>query len=196
MKLLKLTVPLAVIAVGVATTALAAPTTYTFDPNHSFVRFGYTHMGFSHQQSQFDKVAGSLTYDAEAKSGSAHVVIDIDSVDTGSAAFKKDLESARFFDVAKYPTATFQSTALRFKGDAPVALEGNLTVHGVTRPVTLRITHFKQGTNPMSKRQQIGGDATVTVKRSDFGLGTGVPLVDDNVVLNVDFEAAVGGGEG
>jgi polyisoprenoid-binding protein YceI len=189
MKSFKLAVPLVVIAASLATTALAAPVTYNFDPNHSFVRFGYGHMGFSHQQSQFDKVSGSLTYDDAAKTGSANVVIDISSVDTGSAMLNEHLQSADFFDVAKYPTATFQSTALRFDGDMPVALEGNLTVHGVTRPVTLTITHFKHGLN-MMKRQQIGGDATATIKRSDFGLGKLAPMVDDTVVLNVDFEAA------
>jgi polyisoprenoid-binding protein YceI len=189
MKHLKLAVPLVLIAASMATTAFAAPMTYNFDPNHSFVRFGYGHMGFSHQQSQFDKVSGSLTYDADAKTGSANVLIDISSVDTGSAMFKEHLQSADFFDVAKYPTATFQSTALRFDGNKPVALEGNLTLHGVTRPVTLTVTHFKQGLN-MMKRQQIGGDATATIKRSDFGLGKYVPLVDDSVVLNIDFEAA------
>jgi polyisoprenoid-binding protein YceI len=134
-------------------------------------------------------VSGSLTYDDAAKTGSANVVIDISSVDTGSAMLNEHLQSADFFDVAKYPTATFQSTALRFDGDMPVALEGNLTVHGVTRPVTLTITHFKHGLN-MMKRQQIGGDATATIKRSDFGLGKLAPMVDDTVVLNVDFEAA------
>jgi polyisoprenoid-binding protein YceI len=189
MKSFKLAVPLVVMAASVATTALAAPMTYRFDPSHSFVRFGYGHMGFSHQQSQFDKVSGSLTYDVAAKTGSANVVIDISSLASGVSALNEKLQSADFFDVAKYPTASFQSTQLRFEGDTPVALEGNLTVHGVTRPVTLTITHFKHGMN-MMKRQEIGGDATATVKRSDFGMGQYVPLVDDAVTLNVDFEAA------
>jgi polyisoprenoid-binding protein YceI len=191
----KLAAPLAVLAAtatAATTTVFAAPTTYTFDPNHSFVRFGYGHMGFSHQQSRFNKVTGSLTYDAAAMSGSANVVIDISSVDTGSTMFNGHLQSPDFFDVAKYPTATFQSTALRFEGDTPVALEGNLTVHGVTRPITLTITHFKHGMN-MMRREEIGGDATATIKRSDFGLGKFAPMVDDSVVLSVDFEAAAQG---
>jgi polyisoprenoid-binding protein YceI len=189
MKSFKLAVPLALLAASAATTAFAASTTYNFDTNHSFVRFGYGHMGFSHQQSQFDKVTGSVTYDAAAKTGAANVVIDITSVDTGSSMLTEHLQSPDFFDAAKFPTATFQSTALRFEGDRPVALEGNLTIKGVTHPVTLTITHFKHGLN-MMKRDEIGADATATIKRSDFGLGKFAPMVDDTVVLNVDFEAA------
>jgi polyisoprenoid-binding protein YceI len=188
MKSFKLAVPLALLAAAATTTALAAPATYTFDPNHSFVRFGYWHMGFSHQQSQFDKISGSLTYDPSAKSGAANVVIDISSVDSGSV-LTEHLQGPDFFDAAKYPTATFQSTALRFQGDTPVALEGNLTIKGITHPVTLKITHFKQGMN-MMRREEIGADATATIKRSEFGLGKFAPMIDDNVMLNIDFEAA------
>jgi polyisoprenoid-binding protein YceI len=189
MKSFKLALPLAVLAAAAATTALAAPQTYAFDPAHSFARFGYGHMGFSHQQSQFDKVSGTLTYDPVAHTGSADVSIDVDSVDTGSDQLNGHLKSSDFFDMAKYPTIHFKSTAVHFEGDKPVSLDGNLTVHGVTRPVTLTITHFKHGTN-MRKQDAIGADATATIKRSDFGLSLFAPMVDDTVILNVDFEAA------
>ncbi|HTT06059.1 MAG TPA: YceI family protein [Steroidobacteraceae bacterium] len=189
MNLFKLTLSLALLTACATTTALAASSTYRFDPGHSFVRFGYGHFGFSHQQSQFDKVSGSLTFDPAARSGSADVVIDISSVDTGSSALNERLQGADFFDAAKFPTATFRSTSIRFEGDEPVAIEGNLTIKGITHPVTLTITHFKHGTN-MMKRDAIGADATTTVKRSDFDLAEYVPMVDDSVVLNVDFEAA------
>ena len=191
MKSFKLALPLAVLAATAATTAFAAPQTFSFDPNHSFVRFGYGHLGFSHQQSQFNKVTGTLTYDAAANSGAADVVIDIKSVNTGSTMFNGHLTSADWFDADKFPTATFKSTGLRFEGGNPVALEGDLTIKGVTHPITLTITHFKAGKN-MRKQDQIGADATATIKRSDYGLGKFAPMVDDDVTLTVDFEAAAG----
>ncbi|HLK71903.1 MAG TPA: YceI family protein [Steroidobacteraceae bacterium] len=189
MKSSKLAILLALLA-GAVTPVLAAPMTYSFDPNHSFVRFGYGHFGFSHQQSRFDKVTGSVIYDAAAKTGSADVTIDIHSVDSGSTLFNGHLQSPMWFDAAKFPTATFKSTKLRFRGDTPVALEGDLTIKGVTHPITLKITNFKVG--ELMKRQHLGADATAIIKRSDYGLGNLAPMVDDNVVLTVNFEANAG----
>lgn len=192
MKSLNLAATLAVLATAAATTALAAPTTYSFDPNHSFVRFGYGHMGFSHQQSQFDKVEGTVTFDPAEKSGSVDVTIPISSVDTGSSMFTEHLQSPDFFDAAQYPTATFKSTAVHFKAGVPSSIVGDLTIKGVTHPVTLTVTHFKSGVN-MMKKEAIGADATAKIKRSEFGLGKFAPMVDDTVTLTVDFEAAATG---
>ncbi len=179
----------AVILAAGTGTALAAPTTYHFNPGHSYVRFGYEHMGFSHQQQQFDKVSGSVTFDPQAKTGSADVTIDIRSMDTGGSPLAADLQSPAFFDTAQYPTATFKSTAVHFRGDQPVSMDGNLTIKGITHPVTLTIHHFKHGVHPLEKREAIGCDATTVVKRSDFGLSKDVPLVGDQVTITVDFEA-------
>lgn len=190
MNLLKSAATAAVMAAAGLGTALAAPVTYHFDPSHSFVHFGYEHMGFSHQESRFDKVSGTVTYDAAAQTGSADVVIDIRSVYAGSV-LTEHLQAADFFDAAKYPTATFKSTAVHFQGDQPVSIDGNLTIKGITRPVTLTITHFKHGLN-MMRREQIGADAMTVVKRSEFGLTEFVPLVGDEVTIDVDFEAAAG----
>ncbi|HEX4025651.1 MAG TPA: YceI family protein [Steroidobacteraceae bacterium] len=185
---LKSVAALSVLAVAYATSAFAAPTTYQFDPNHSYVRFSYNHMGFSTQQQRFNKVTGSVTYDPQAQSGSTDVVIDLKSVDTGSP-LSEHLQGTDFFNTAQYPTATFKSTSVRFRGGEPVAIEGNLTIKGVTRPVTLTVTHFKQGTN-MMKKAAIGADAVGHIKRSEFNLGKFAPMVSDEVTITVDFEAA------
>ncbi len=181
-----------VLAAASMGTALAAPTTYHFDPAHSYVRFGYDHMGFSRQQQQFNKVSGSVTFDPQAKTGSADVTIDIDSVDTGGSPLAADLQGTDFFDAARYPTATFKSTAVHFRGDQPASIDGNLTIKGITHPVTLIIHHFKRGMNMIEKREAIGCDATTVVKRSTFGLAKYVPVVGDQVTIDIDFEADAG----
>jgi polyisoprenoid-binding protein YceI len=188
MKPLKSAVVVSLLAAAYATAAFAAPTTYHLDPNHSYVRFSYNHMGFSTQQQRFNKVSGSITYDPQAHSGSADVTIDLKSVDTGSP-LAEHLQQADFFNTAQYPTATFKSTAVHFNGDELASIDGNLTLHGVTRPVTLTVTHFKHGMN-MMKKAAIGADAVAHVKRSEFNLGKFVPVVGDDVTITVDLEAA------
>ncbi len=185
---LKTVAALSLLGAVYATAAVAAPTTYNFDPNHSFVRFSYSHLGFSTQEQRFNKVSGSVTYDPQAHSGSADVLIDLKAVDTGSQ-LNQDIQAPEFFDSAKYPTATFKSTSVKFEGSVPVSIEGNLTIKGITKPVTLRVTHFKQGIN-FEKKAAIGADAVGHIKRSDFDMKKYVPLVSDEVVITVDFEAA------
>lgn len=185
MQLPKVLAPLALAAI--VTPALAAPTTYTLEPNHSFVHFGYNHMGFSHQEQRFNKVSGTITYDPEARTGSVDVVIDLKSVDTGSV-LNEHLQGADFFDTSKYPTATFKSTSVKFRGDQPASITGDLTLKGVTHPVTLTVEHFHQGLN-MMKKQAIGADAVGHVMRTEFNLGKYVPMVGNDVTITVDLEA-------
>jgi len=169
--------------------ALAAPTTYTPDPDHTFVRFSYSHLGFSTQESRFNKTTGSVVLDPVAKSGSVDLVIDTKSVDTGSDLFNEHIQAADLFDTAEFPTATFKSTAVTFNGDAPATIEGILTIKGISKPVTLTVTDFKHAQN-MRKKDAIGADATATVKRSDWKLDKYVPLVSDEVHLSIALEAA------
>ncbi|MGH8143684.1 MAG: YceI family protein [Steroidobacteraceae bacterium] len=185
---LKTVAALSVLAAIYATSAVAAPTTYHFDPDHSFVRFSYSHLGFSTQEQRFNKVNGSVTYDPQAHRGSADVLIDLKSIDTGSA-LTQDIQAPAFFDSAQYPTATFKSTRVKFNGATPVSIEGNLTIKGITKPITLRVMHFKQGTN-FEKKAAIGADAVGHIKRSEFNMKQFVPLVSDDVTITVDFEAA------
>jgi polyisoprenoid-binding protein YceI len=174
---------------ALSASALAAPSTYVPDPNHTFVRFSYNHLGFSTQLSRFDKTTGTVTFDPAAKSGAVDLVIDAKSVDTGSELFNGHIQGVDFLDTADFPTATFKSTSIRFDGDAPVSIDGVLTVKGVSKPVTLTVTSFKHAPN-MQKKDAIGANATTTVKRSDFKMDKYVPLVSDDVTITVAIEAA------
>ena len=174
---------------ALSASALAAPTSFVPDPNHTFVRFSYNHLGFTTQQSRFDKTTGTVTLDPAAKSASIDLVIDTKSVDTGSELFNGHIQGADFLDTADFPTATFKSTSIRFDGDAPASINGVLTVKGVSKPVTLTVTSFKHAPN-MQKKDQIGANATTTVKRSDFKMDKYVPLVSDEVTVTVAIEAA------
>lgn len=189
MNSLKFSITVAALSVALAGTALAAPTTFTPDANHTFVRFSYSHMGFSTQESRFDKVTGNLTFDPAAKSGSVDISIDTKSVDTGSELFNGHIQGADFLDTADFGTATFKSTSVKFSGDNLVSIEGNLTLKGVTKPVTLTVTSFKHGQN-MMKKDAIGADATTKIKRSDFNMGKYSPMVSDDVTLTIALEAA------
>lgn len=186
---LKLAATAFFMSVALATAAFAAPTTYTSDPNHTFVRFSYSHLGFSTQESRFNTVKATVNYDPAARTASVDVVVDAKSVDTGSDLFNGHIQGVDYLDTAEFSTATFKSTSVKFNGDAPASIEGNLTVKGVTKPVTLTVTSFKHGMN-MMKKDAIGADATATVKRSDFNMSKAVPLVGDEVTLEIVIEAA------
>ncbi len=176
-------------AAVVAVPALAAPETYVIDGNHTFPRFSYGHLGFSIQMSRFDKTTGTVMFDSAAKTGAVDITIDTRSVDTGSELFNKHIQGSDFLDTAQYPTATFKSTAVRFEGDKPAAVEGNLTLKGITKPVTLQITSFHAAAHPMLKKDAIGANAIAAVKRSDFNMSKNAPAVDDDVVLSIAIEA-------
>ena len=169
--------------------ALAAPETYVLDANHSYPRFSYRHFGYSTQMSRFDKTSGRIVFDREAKSGAVDILIDTRSVDTGSALFNEHIQGEDFLDTAKYPTATFKSTRVEFDGDKPARIEGNLTLKGVTRPVTLTVTSFQAMFHPMAKRDAVGANAFAVVKRSDFNAGKYAPYVGDEVRIDIAVEA-------
>ena len=130
-----------------------------------------------------------MVLDRAAKAGAAIVTIDATSVNTGHAVFNEHLQAADFFDTAKYPTITFKSDKMAFRGDQPVSLVGDLTIKGVTKQVTLDITHFKCQPHPMLKVEACGANATTQVKRSEFNMGKNVPFVSDEVTLTLAIEA-------
>ena len=169
--------------------ALAAPVTYVPNANHTFVRFSYDHFGFTTQESRFNKTTGTVTLDSAAKTGAIDLVIDTKSVDTGSELFNGHIQGPDFLDTAHFPTATFKSTSVRFDGDKPVSIDGQLTLKGVTRPVTLTVTSFKHAPD-MMKKDSIGANATATIKRGDFQMSKYVPMVSDEVNLSIAIEAA------
>lgn len=177
------------LAAVASTPALAAPETYVVDGNHTFPRFSYSHFGYSTQLSRFNKTTGKVVLDKAAKTATVDMEIDARSVDTGSTIFDEHIQGEDFLDTARYPTATFQSTRVIFADDKPVAIEGKLTLKGVTRPVTLTVTSFQAMPHPMLKKDAIGANAWTVVKRSDFNAGKYAPNVGDEVRIDIAIEA-------
>ena len=177
------------VAASLSSAAFAAPETYVIDSTHTFPRFEYNHFGYSNQVSRFDKTSGKITLDRASKTGSVDVVIDAKSVNTGYALFNEHIQAADYFDTAKYPTITFKSSSMKFDGDKLVAVNGDLTVKGVTKPVTLSVTSFHCMPHPMLKRDACGANATTKIKRSEFNAGKNAPYVSDEVTLTIPVEA-------
>jgi polyisoprenoid-binding protein YceI len=180
---------LAAIALAAASaTATAAPETFVIDGDHTFPRFSYSHFGFSTQLNKFNRTSGTVVLDSRAKTASVDVTIDMKSVNTGST-LDEHLQGEDYFDTAKYPTATFKSTKVRFKGDKPAVVEGDLTIKGITKHVTLTVTAFKHAENPVVKKDAIGATAHTKVKRSEFNAGKYAPYVGDDVTIDIAIEA-------
>jgi len=172
-----------------ATAVQAAPETYTIDNSHTYPHFTYNHLGFSNQTHKFDKTSGQVVLDRAAQTGTADVVIDAKSVNTGFALFNEHIQGPDYFDTANYPTITFKGRQMKFEANQPVSLSGDLTIKGVTKPVTLAITQFKCMPHPMLKVEACGANANTTIKRSDFNMGKNVPYVSDEVTLTLAIEA-------
>jgi len=167
----------------------AAPVTYTIDGSHSLQSYSYRHLGLSYAGGRFDKTTGTITLDAAAKTGSADISIDVNSLNTGVAKLDEHLKGDGFFDAAKFPTITFKSSSFKFSGDTLSSVSGDLTIHGVTKPVTLTVTNFACLEHPMMKVPACAANAEATIKRSEFGVGNYVPMVGDEVKLALEVEA-------
>jgi len=176
-------------AVIVAAAADAAPVSYTLDPDHTIPRFEVMHNHFSNHIGAFMKAAGKATLDAAAGTGAVEVTIETASFLSGHAVMEKVVKSKDFFDVEQFPTMTFRSTRIRFDGGKPAVVDGELTLLGVTRPVTLTFTNFNCGQHPRTKKDQCGGNLTGAIKRSDFGMKAFVPVIGDDVKLLIQVEA-------
>jgi polyisoprenoid-binding protein YceI len=154
--------------------AIAAPAKYNVDPNHTYPSFEADHFGgLSVWRGKFDKSSGTIVVDKDKGSGTVEITIDAASIDFGHAKLNDHAKSAEMFDVAKFPTATYKGTLAKFKDGAPTEVEGELTLHGVTKPVKLTINQFKCIVNPMIKKEVCGADASTTFNRSDFGVSFG-----------------------
>lgn len=174
-------------------TALAVPAfaadSYTIDPRHTHPTYEVNHFGWSTQRGRFDNVTGKITLDRAGKSATVDLSIDVASVSTGVDKLDEHLRSEDFFNVAKYPAMTFKSRQVTFSGDKPASVNGEFTLLGVTRPVTLTITAFHCAPNPFAKKDACGADAVATIKRSEFGMKTMVPGLGDEVKLLINVEA-------
>ena len=191
---------LAVVIVALlATPALAAdagpaPDTaggsYSIDPRHTFPMFEINHLGFSTQRGRFDKTSGKVVLDPAKQQGSIEVNIDTTSIDMGFEDWNKHMRGPDYFNTDKFPTMSFKSDKLSFDAEHnPIAAEGELTLLGVSKPVTLKISGFKCGADPVTKKWKCGADVAADIKRSDFGLTKYVPYIGDAVRIMIGVEA-------
>lgn len=174
-------------ALLVSATAHAA--TYTFDPSHTYPLFEIDHLGFSIQRGQFDAVRGKLEYDAMQRTGSMEIVIDAASLDSGHDERDAILKGTGWFNVSQFPTITYVGKQFVFEGDRPVAIEGELTMLGVTQPLRLEVNRVKCGLNLAARKLGCGADASGVLRRSQFGMRNGLPFVGDEVRLRIQAEA-------
>lgn len=183
-------IALAVAALSISSASFAAPVHYTIDPNHTFPSFEVPHIqGISIWRGKLTNSAGTVVLDREAKTGSVDITIQANSFDFGMAKLDEHVEGDEMFDAKKYPTITYKGD-LKFTGDAPSTVEGNLTMHGVTKPVTLKINSFKCIMHPMLKKEVCGADASADVNRADFGVDYGVKMTGSPMVkLRIQVEA-------
>lgn len=183
------------IAAAALTLALAGPAfgqeTYNIDPAHSQPGFEVQHIGgFSLQRGSFGRMTGKIVLDRAAKKGTVDVSIDTTSIKALTSGLEAHLKSEDFFNAEKYPTMTFKSSALAFDGERLTRVDGELTMLGVTRPVSLRVANFVCGEHPFNKKPMCGAEAIATLKRSDWGMNYGYPkAVGDDVKLTMPIEA-------
>ncbi len=171
-----------------AATSEAAPETYVIDNSQTSSQFSFSYLGISSQTHRFDKVSGKVVFDQAARTGSADVVIDATSVNTGHRLLDNQLQTGAFFDTANHPVITFKSSNMTLDGEQP-SMSGELTIKGVTRPVTLAISGFECTQDHAFKLEACGADATVTVRRSDFNMGRYRFLASNEITLKLTIKA-------
>jgi polyisoprenoid-binding protein YceI len=167
-------IALASIAAFGYATAFAAPVTYVLDSKHTYPSFAADHFnGLSVWRGKFTDTSGKVVYDKDAKTGAIDVTVNMSSVDFGNAKLDEHAKSAELFDAAKYPTATYVGKFTKWNGDKPTEAEGTFTLHGVSKPLTLKIDSFRCMQNPMTKKEVCGADASASFDRSDYALTFG-----------------------
>jgi polyisoprenoid-binding protein YceI len=168
----------------------AAQDVYVGDPAHTYAYFETGHLGISWVRGRFNKtISARVLLDRAAKKGSIDVVIDATSVDTGHDARDKHVRSDEYLDVEKFPVIAFKSGNLRFTGENLSGVDGELTMMGVTRPVSLNVTSFRCIQHPVNKRDMCGADASVAIKRSEWGIKRGATGIGDDVKISIQIEA-------
>jgi len=182
--------PLLLLAQG----AMAAPVTYNIDPTHTFPSFEADHMGgMSIWRGKFNTTSGKVVMDAAAKTGEVDVTVDVGSINFGLEALDKHAKSEDMFNVAQYPTATYKGKLARWNGAAPTEVDGQLTLHGVTRPLKLTINSFLCKPNPMTRKETCGADASATFSRDAFGIDYGKSFgfrMDTKLLISIEASKA------
>ncbi|MTW12370.1 polyisoprenoid-binding protein [Pseudoduganella eburnea] len=163
--------------------------TYKIDPSHTYPSFEADHMGMSVWRGKFDKTSGTIEMDLAAKTGSMDITIDAGSIDFGMDKMNSHAKSPDMFNVEKFPTVTYKGKHFKFEGEKLVEVEGELTMLGVTKPVTLKVNKFKCMMHPRLKREVCGADASAEFKRTDFGLNYATPAFAPEVKLAIQVEA-------
>ena len=174
-----------------AATASAASTTYTVDPDHTHPSFEVDHFGgLSTWRGTFKKTSGTVTLDTAAKTGTVNVIIDTATIDFAHDKLNEHVSGPEMLDVAKYPSAEYKGKFVEFANGAPRTISGELTLHGVTKPVKLTLNQFKCMQNPMIKKEVCGADASATLDRSQFGIDYGAKYgFKMEVKLQIQVEA-------
>ena len=186
---------LSALALALPLAATAAPENYTLDPLHTYPHFAVEHFGVSMLWGRFDRSSGKFMIDREAKKGSLELAVETATVSTGDnnrgsrpRTLDEHLRTADFFNVAEFPRMTFKAADVKFVGDNPAEIAGELTLLGVTKPLTLKIERWVCKDNPFTKKPMCGGNASGVLKRTDFGMKYVVPAVSDEVRIYVSFE--------
>lgn len=185
---MKTTFAVALTSVAFALPAMAADS-YTVDSGHTYPSFEINHLGFSTMRGKFNTSSGKIMLDSDASSGSIEITIDAASLDTGHGKRDEHLRGEEFFNVAKFPTLAYKAKKLEFSGGKLVGADGELTLLGVTKPVSLTVTEFHCGAHPMTKKPVCGANATASIMRSEFGMTAYVPAVGDEVKISIEVEA-------
>ncbi len=184
--MIKVALPVAVASLAVGS-ALAAPVTYQVDPSHTYPSFEADHFGgMSVWRGKFDSSSGTIVLDRAAGTGTIEITVDTASIDFGQAKLNEHAKSGEMFDVQKYPTAVYKGTLTNFKNGAPTEAHGELTLHGVTKPLNLTINSFVCKMTPMSKKERCGADASATLNRADYGINFG-----DKYGFNMQVKLAI-----
>lgn len=180
------------LVMGLSTNAYAKLQSYKIDSNHAHVVWSIEHLGFAKTMGQFTDISGIINFDkAKPEAGSAQVVIKTAGVNSGIPALDEHLRSKDFFNVKEFPQAYFTSKKIIVTGKDTADIEGEFTLLGVVKPLTLKVKFNKEGLHPKTQKQAVGFSATTTVKRSQYGMGYGVPMVGEQVDLIIEVEAQV-----
>ncbi|MCD8526101.1 MAG: YceI family protein [Alphaproteobacteria bacterium] len=172
------------------TAGAAQAETYTVDPSHTNILMNVSHLGFSTMVLEALKPEGTITFDqAKPEEGKVEITMKAIDIDGDDEKFNTHLQSADFFNAEKFATITFKSTKVEVTGANTGKVTGDFTLLGVTKPVTLDVTFNKAGANPFSQKETVGFTASGSIKRSDFGMGYGLPMIGDEVALNINLEA-------
>ncbi|MBI1327749.1 MAG: polyisoprenoid-binding protein [Alphaproteobacteria bacterium] len=181
---------LALALIAFSTPALAAPNNYILEKPHTQIVFSIGHMGLSHSYGKFTDFDGKIQFDpTQPEKGTVNVTIKTASLDLNDATWNEHTAADKLLDAANFPEMTFESTSIKVTGEKTADITGNLTLHGVTKPVVLATIYNQSIKHPMAPKMMAGFSATTTIKRSDFGISYGIPMIDDEVKIIIEVEA-------